>query len=805
MNDEYLIAGSAPLAMEDDYASDKPPLRQRLGGLLRGRWLWVVVLSGLLATALGAAGYFSEPLTYRAIGSVLIDPVLDNPLTPGAETLPDFPSFMADQEVTLRTEKVIKNVLDSAVWRDATGSLVNYDASDFSDRLSVGRTGSKDRTIRVMFQSENLAVATAAVEGVMREYRTIFNTRSAAIREVTIGALQSMRNQMDRDAADLERQEMAQLEEGGAKVLDARATAAAEQLASIKAQLKVAFDAKNGGTDNSPRLSRTQIGEMDARISELNKQIEVYDKHVEELTGRGILRGHPMRESAEVKLSALKRDRDSEFATINEGLRPIIMADGTVKPLIVPPDQQDELIAKLNKEREEASRTMAELQDRLRKVRLVAAAKQDLADRRGPIEAELFRVVNLPLDETRLQVFGVTSISEPINASKRLQMAAFGGVLGAGLGFGLILLLATADRRLRHVEDARVGMPQARMLGILPTLPENLSDPEHGSLAAHSVHHIRTLLQVNGMGRNGSANGNGQAEHRGRVYSITSPAAGSGKSSLTMALGLSYAASGARTLLIDADVVGGGLTRRLGAVKHRPLEPMLLQEGLVTDEQVEEARRHAMATGDSVPELLVELGHLGQRDLDRLSRDRDATAVGLLDACGCDRITECVAQTGVPHLYVLPIGDAQPEDAGSLSPAAMRRIIAQARDAFDVVIIDTGPMLGSLEASMVATEVDGVIFIVSRGDHKTLTQRALTMLHDMQASIAGIVFNHASPGDLHRSAHSALSSVHSRRDGTPRRMTPTDPEASARYGPLASAVASYGSIPRAIAPSNADL
>ena len=34
--------------------------------------------------------------------------------------------------------------------------------------------------------------------------------------------------------------------------------------------------------------------------------------------------------------------------------------------------------------------------------------------------------------------------------------------------------------------------------------------------------------------------------------------------SLTLALGLSFAASGSRTLLIDADLVGAGLTGRLG-------------------------------------------------------------------------------------------------------------------------------------------------------------------------------------------------------------------------------------------------
>ena len=51
------------------------------------------------------------------------------------------------------------------------------------------------------------------------------------------------------------------------------------------------------------------------------------------------------------------------------------------------------------------------------------------------------------------------------------------------------------------------------------------------------------------------------------------------------------------------------------------------------------------------------------------------------------------------------------------SPAALRRLVKLARGQFDTILIDTGPVPGSLEASVVVPEVDGVKYLVStRGE-----------------------------------------------------------------------------------------
>ena len=134
---------------------------------------------------------------------------------------------------------------------------------------------------------------------------------------------------------------------------------------------------------------------------------------------------------------------------------------------------------------------------------------------------------------------------------RRPIFAALGFLAGGAVPVGLLMLLGLANPRYRFSDEANGESMGMSLLGILPDLPDRLSDPEQASIAAHCVHQIRTMLQISGG-----------VEER-RVFAVTSAAPGDGKTSLTLALGLSYAACGTRTLLIDCDLVGAGLTSRM--------------------------------------------------------------------------------------------------------------------------------------------------------------------------------------------------------------------------------------------------
>jgi receptor protein-tyrosine kinase len=82
-----------------------------------------------------------------------------------------------------------------------------------------------------------------------------------------------------------------------------------------------------------------------------------------------------------------------------------------------------------------------------------------------------------------------------------------------------------------------------------------------------------------------------------------------------------------------------------------------------------------------------------------------------------------------------------------------------------VVLVDTGPILGSLEAAMAAAQSDGVVLTVSRGVPQALVKRSLDRLGEVGAHVVGMVLNRAASGEVTKFAFSS-GSVRS----TPRKL-----------------------------------
>jgi Mrp family chromosome partitioning ATPase len=235
---------------------------------------------------------------------------------------------------------------------------------------------------------------------------------------------------------------------------------------------------------------------------------------------------------------------------------------------------------------------------------------------------------------------------------------------------------------------------------------------------------------------------------------VTSPAPGDGKTSLVTSLGLSYAATGARTLLIDSDLIGAGLTTRVNSIVRRKVGAILLREKLISEKQLTEALDLAQRQGKRLGEVLTALGWVKEGDLERALSIQKESSLGLLDVLDGEPLSDCLINGWAPNLSVLPMGNVGANHAGQISLRAVRRIIAEARANFDVVLVDTGPILGSLEACILAAAVDEVIVTVARGQQRPLVEKTFSRLREIGAKIAGIVFNRAASDDLERGGYS---------------------------------------------------
>jgi Mrp family chromosome partitioning ATPase len=400
---------------------------------------------------------------------------------------------------------------------------------------------------------------------------------------------------------------------------------------------------------------------------------------------------------------------------------------------------------------------------------------QSLKDEEADAKAKLDDVQN-HLDQLNVenQITGRIDVDDASAAqvfkkSRPFKFAGMGVFGGLALGFGFVLFIGLMDRSFRSPADAKMHMQNSPMLGVLPNLPDDLSDPEQAAVTAHYVHQIRTLLQIWDAGRGK------------QVFSVTSPVSGTGKTSLTLALGVSFAAA-SRTLLIDCDLVGGGLTQRANSIVKRKIGRILQKEGLLTDRQLEDALHLANGSRRRLGEILVELGYLKESELTQALVTQQKASIGLIDAINGESLDECIAETGISNLHILPLGSATAQHISRLTPQTIRRLLDQCRERFDTVLIDSGPIPGSLEASAVASEVDGVILCVSRGEQRPLAERCVQHLHSLGARVAGIVFNRARTEDMVLDGTTIRSSQPMSSDAGSMRQ-------SAKFGPMARAVA----------------
>lgn len=99
-------------------------------------------------------------------------------------------------------------------------------------------------------------------------------------------------------------------------------------------------------------------------------------------------------------------------------------------------------------------------------------------------------------------------------------------------------------------------------------------------------------------------------------------------------------------------------------------------------------------------------------------------------------------ETAVPGVMVLTGGPIPPNPAELVGSKRMKRLIKEASVQFDIVLIDTPPVVAVTDAAIIAQDVDGVILVLASGEvNKEYAQRAKELLDKVGAKILGAVLN----------------------------------------------------------------
>jgi capsular exopolysaccharide synthesis family protein len=99
-------------------------------------------------------------------------------------------------------------------------------------------------------------------------------------------------------------------------------------------------------------------------------------------------------------------------------------------------------------------------------------------------------------------------------------------------------------------------------------------------------------------------------------------------------------------------------------------------------------------------------------------------------------------QSGIPGLDVLLASRAMPRAAEYLAGADMKGLLDQLTAEYDMVILDTSPLLVAADAAVLGAIADGVLLVV-RATHtdREVVQRAMHQLALVGARVVGTVLN----------------------------------------------------------------
>jgi polysaccharide biosynthesis transport protein len=260
---------------------------------------------------------------------------------------------------------------------------------------------------------------------------------------------------------------------------------------------------------------------------------------------------------------------------------------------------------------------------------------------------------------------------------------------GAAIGFlllsGLAVLMDLADHSYRNPDEIAkdLNMP---VLGHVPVMDlskvKKKIEACDGSLT--TIHHNRgQVSEAYRAVRTGLFFSNRGGELK--VIQVTSPVPGDGKSTLSSNLAVTMAQSGRRVLLIDADF------RRPRIAKIFGIDADVGMAAVVAE----------------------------RAELD-----------------------DAIYSSPVPNLSIMPGGKRPSNPAELLSSRRFKHLIDLLREKFDVIIIDTPPLLAVSDPGAVAAIVDGVVLTMRlRRNVKPLATRATKILESVDARLLGVVVN----------------------------------------------------------------
>lgn len=267
----------------------------------------------------------------------------------------------------------------------------------------------------------------------------------------------------------------------------------------------------------------------------------------------------------------------------------------------------------------------------------------------------------------------------PVRPQKALNIF-LAVVFGLVMGCGLAFFLDYLDNTIKNEDDLKryLNLP---FLGYVLRIK---SDPKGGfkpELLTHQSPKLPICESFRSVRTNIVFSSAGQM----RVLMLTSSVPEEGKSLVTTNLAITMAQDGKRVLLIDADMRKSCL--------------------------------HSIFNLDN--------------------------RIGLSNyLVGQARIEQIVCPTEIPSLFLLPAGPHPPNPSELIGSGKMQELLQNLKGSFDLIMIDSPPLISVTDAAIISRLVDGTVLVVESGRvGRDILRRGVQLLESVRAKIIGLILN----------------------------------------------------------------
>jgi tyrosine-protein kinase Etk/Wzc len=282
------------------------------------------------------------------------------------------------------------------------------------------------------------------------------------------------------------------------------------------------------------------------------------------------------------------------------------------------------------------------------------------------------------IDEATLPTFAISP-----NRKRAITYSALTGLL---LGLALAFALDRLDDSVKSPDELRDQM-ELPMLGLIPAIRAERgsrrgADATAGRLITHADPRSPVAEAYRSMRTNLAF---ARAQQSPQAIVVASPGPADGKSTTVANLAITFAQQGQRTLLIDADLRRAVLDKAFGTPRSPGLTEVIIGEATLDD---------------------------------------------------------AVHETAIANLSLVGSGRFPPNPAELLGSVRMQEILHEAKARFDVVLLDSPPLLAVTDAAVLATMVDGVVLVIrTERTKRDAVRRALGHIRSVRGRLLGVVLN----------------------------------------------------------------